>query len=57
MPTKNVDEKSAKQWNKRKNVYMNRQKKKKQRIDIKSLSAFNDMCYVGVNIVTKQINN
>jgi hypothetical protein len=23
----------------------------------KSLSAFNDMCYVGVQIVTKQINN
>jgi hypothetical protein len=55
MPSNNVDEKStkmAKQWNQRKNVYMNRKK-----IDKKSLSAFNDMCYVGVKIVTKQIDS
>jgi hypothetical protein len=56
MPSNNVEKKKEigkTRGMKEKNVYMKREAKNRY----KCLSAFNDMCYVGVKIVTKQISN
>jgi hypothetical protein len=51
IPSNNVDQKFTKQGNRRKNVYMKRERERKR---YKSLSVFNSMClYVGVNIVLR----